>query len=103
MIGEGSNMDSIQVISIIRSIAESEGVDPNLAQAIAEHETGLDAARARYEDHYLYLVSPEKFARLLGISAATETVFQKISWGPMQIMGANCRSMGFQSQLPLLT
>lgn len=95
-------MDQKSTINIIRSVAGSEGVDINLAQAIAEHETGLDGSKARYEDAYSYLVTPDKFSKLLGISEATETMFQKCSWGPLQVMGANCRSMGYLSQLPLL-
>jgi soluble lytic murein transglycosylase-like protein len=96
-------MDKNAVISIVRSTAGSVGIDPNLAQAIAEHETACDPTKTRYEPDWAYLVTPDKFAKVLGISERTETELQKFSWGALQVMGSVARELGYQAQLPLLS
>ena len=95
-------MDKNAVLNIVRSTAGTVGIDPNLAQAIAEVESSLDPTVARYEKNFPYILTPDKFAKTLNISTETEHEFQKFSWGVMQLMGVCARELGFQSMLPLL-
>jgi soluble lytic murein transglycosylase-like protein len=95
-------MKDTQVVNIVRSIAGEVGIDPNLAHAVATVESRLDPSVARYEENFHYILTPERFAKLLGITTRTETEFQRCSWGVMQVMGAVARELNYQAQLPLL-
>ena len=97
-----SLFDSKTYINTIRSTAGSVGVDPNLAQAIAEVESGCDPTKMRYEKDWKYLVTPEKYATLLNITVDTETHLQMFSYGPLQVMGSVARELGYSAALNLL-
>lgn len=75
-------------------------VDAALVRSICQVESGGISGRCRYESGYSYLVSPSHWAVNSGISVQTEIVMQKTSWGLMQLMGANFRSLGFSGQWP---
>jgi hypothetical protein len=94
--------DAKTYINTIRSTAGSMNVDPNLAQAIAEVESGCDPTKMRYEKNWSYLVTPEKFATLLNITVDTETQLQMFSYGPLQVMGSVARELGYAAALNLL-
>lgn len=90
------------IINLIDSTSQLIGIDPNLAMAIAGHESGFEPAVARYESAWKYLVVPKTYAARLGISLATEIVLQSMSWGCFQVMGSVCRELGYQDHLTLL-
>jgi uncharacterized protein YihD (DUF1040 family) len=79
--------------------AAKHQLDVNLVRAISLHESaGGSRWRVRYEPHFRHLVRPAEFAKKHVISA-----LQKMSWGPMQIMGAVAREDGFTDHLTKLT
>lgn len=71
--------------------AQSHGLPVDLVTAVATVESALDPLAARYEPHFRWTVP----FSCPGCSSATETAFQKTSWGLMQIMGAVARERGF--------
>jgi hypothetical protein len=75
------------------------GLDPSLVSAIAFVETGYKRKLVRFEPKWNYFYQAEVFARNLGITVETEQMFQSVSWGPLQIMGTNCRRLGFNGFL----
>lgn len=84
---------------ILDHCAGLHGVDPNLIAAIIQTESGGIPYRIRVEPTFAYLSAPERWAGRLGITKETEIVCQKISWGPMQIMGATARDLGYEDHL----
>jgi hypothetical protein len=95
-------MDSDRTISYVKEISTGMGLDVNLALAISFVESSLDTTKVRYEPKWEYLVNPDKYAGQLGITLETEVQLQKMSFGPLQIMGSNARSLGFNGTLVLL-
>lgn len=87
---------------MITNIATGYNLDPHLAMAIVQQESGGNPYAIRYEALWRYLVTPATFANSLHISAATETVLQSMSWGLMQVMGSVARELGFTDPMPKL-
>ena len=83
-------------------ICDSWGVDPMLAAAIIQVESGGDPNAMRYEPDYRWTLTPEKYARGLRVTTITELILQKFSYGLFQTMGAVCRELGYEESLPLL-
>lgn len=96
-------MDMRSLTQLIADMAKDNGIDPDLALAIASHESGFDTDAVRYEESWTYLVTPYHYAALMNISEATETVLQKMSWNCLQVMGGVCRELGYQGHLINLT
>lgn len=61
-------------------------------------ESGRNPA-IRYEKHYRWLDKTREFAKLNGWSNDTEIALQRFSYGPIQIMGATARWLGFKGHL----
>lgn len=57
-------------------------------------ESRGDRYALRYEPHYRWLFRPEGMAQELGIPVVTEIMQQRVSWGLLQLMGANARVLG---------
>lgn len=72
-----------------------------LVLGIIEVESGGDRYAARNEQNYRWTVPQAK--RPAVCTQGTEVVFQKTSWGLMQVMGAVAREHGFTGWLPELT
>ncbi|WP_457641443.1 lytic transglycosylase domain-containing protein [Persephonella sp.] len=70
---------------------------------IIQTESSFNPLACRFEKNYKWLKNPLKFAKSLGITADTEIVFQKTSWGLMQVMGAVYRELGYQGYLNALS
>lgn len=87
---------------IAAAAAQRHGLDVNLVRAISIVESVGNPWRVRYEEKFQYLYRCELFARQLGISTATEETLQRISWGPMQIMGSVAREDGYTDHLTKL-
>jgi soluble lytic murein transglycosylase-like protein len=99
---EIKTMDMTSVQNLIRSICGSEGVDPELAIAIAWTESNFDTGVVRYERGYPYSISPEKYAARLLITEETEKLLQSMSWNVFQVMGATARECGLTGHLTSL-
>jgi len=69
---------------------------------IIETESDFNPYAARYEPHYRWLVSPERYYRYYSSNPETEIILQKTSIGLMQVMGANYRKMGYTKPLTAL-
>lgn len=88
--------------NIITKEAGNLGIDRDLVGAMIMCESSGMRSAARFEPKFNYLYSPDAFAARLGITRVTEEVFQKTSWGYMQVMGAVARELGFENMLPEL-
>ena len=78
------------------------GIDVRAIAAVAMTESSGNPFVTRYEEHYTWLVDPEKYAKTNGIQLEQERYFQKTSWGMMQIMGGVAREMGYYGPLTRL-
>lgn len=90
------------VESEIVKASEHFRLDANLIRAIVFKESEGDLFRPRFEPAFRSLWAPREYAEKLRVSVITEETMQKMSWGPMQIMGATARWQGFESHLPML-
>ncbi len=70
-----------------------------IIMGIIETESSFNPYAARYEPHYRWLVTPEKFFRNYTTNPETEVILQKTSIGLMQLMGANYRALGYTRPL----
>lgn len=77
-------------------------IDPILVGAIIRQESNNNPYAIRFEPKYKWILTTEYFARKNGSSQDTEINGQKTSWGPMQIMGAVARELGFWAWFPQL-
>lgn len=84
---------------LIKNLASFNGVDQNLAVAIAEVESHFNELAARFEANWKYAYNVDGFAKPLNISADTERIFQMTSWGMMQVMGTRLRELGLRGNL----
>lgn len=82
-----------------RALAEEKGklhaVDPNLILAMMVKESTGNPWAERPEPGYRWLWYPRELGEKLGTGEQLETIFQKCSWGLLQLMGANYRALGF--------
>lgn len=80
------------VQKIVAETAQDHGLEPSLALAIAEVESGFDPYASRYEVGFRYLDRTVKRPRTCSIQ--TELNHQATSWGVMQVMGIVARELG---------
>jgi len=83
-------------------VCDRFGCDPALVAAIITVESQWNPYAVRYESGYRWLHQPERYARQQGIALEVEELFQRMSWGLMQLMGGSAREMGFNLPLPAL-
>lgn len=93
------HLERAKAESLIRSLANFNGIDPDLAIAIAEVESHFDELAVRYEPNWKYAYNMQSFAKHVGISEDTEKILQMCSWGQMQVMGTRIRELGFRKNL----
>lgn len=86
--------------NIIDKTSKRHGLDPTLIGAFCYVESGGKPSASRYEPNWRYFVTPDVFAKRLGITVETESVHQATSFGIMQVMGTVARELGFQDNLP---
>jgi len=93
------------------NIASEYYLPSELVLAIIKVESGNNCFAMRYEPTYQWLWDVEKrtpwhdrepFPSYAFSSSETERIGQKISWGPMQIMGALARELGYSDRFPKL-
>lgn len=93
-------MSPRELREVARGIAELRGLDPVLVAAVVEQESGWRPEATRYEEHYRWLVVPAEGCGLE--DSAAELRGQRTSWGLLQIMGANARSLGLSGPFEAL-
>ena len=72
-----------------------------IVYGICKQESTFIQSACRYEPNYKWLYKPDKVKPKL-CSVDTETIFQKTSWGIMQVMGAVYREYGDTDWLPVI-
>lgn len=85
--------------NMLYGASKSMEIDVNLLAAIVMQESGGKSWVTRYEQSYIYLVTPASFAQQRGISEMTEIQLQKMSWGLLQVMGGVAREVGYTGDL----
>ncbi len=90
--------------AMIQHFGDRFDIDPALIAAMVMVESSGKAYRARYEPEVSdnYLVDVKGHALRLGITASTERIQQRTSWGLLQVMGFTARDDGFTGLLPEL-
>jgi hypothetical protein len=106
----------------IRAAAQRYNLPHLLLEAMVMTESDGNSGVWRYEPRYRYLVDVETGSPFRPLTAAenaseqapadfphprhssrdTEWVGQQASWGPLQVMGAVARELGFRHPFPLL-
>lgn len=74
----------------------SEPDNKELLLAILEVESSNGKNLMREEPQYKWLHKPKEWAKKFGLSEEIEIDQQKKSYGPLQIMGATARELGFE-------
>lgn len=83
----------------INNIAKKYQINPKIVGAIIMQESAGEPCATRYEDHYKWLLHPDRYAKINKVSRSTEVIHQKTSWGLMQIMGGVARELGFNDHM----
>jgi len=93
-----------KILELAVKTAQAKGLTglEHIICGIIQKESAFNPYTARYEPHYRWLYKPEKFYKTYSSSIKTEIVFQKTSWGLMQVMGALARELGYEKPLPFL-
>lgn len=94
---------SDEISAIIKKYANQFNIEPSLVAAICMQESGFEPWRARYEPAWPFFTFVLHYSQLLGITSETELMFQKTSWGMMQIIGDVARELGYDGHLPKLS
>lgn len=84
---------------LISFYAVKYDVDPVVIGAIVHQESRGKVCATRYEPKYRYLYQVEFYAKENSITAETERMHQKTSWGLMQVMGGVAREYGYSGSL----
>ena len=85
--------------NILSEASEHRKVPLPLLAAIAQQESGGRAWVCRYEPAWATFLTPDVFAKSIGISLDTEKIQQATSWGLFQVMGTVLRELGFMDSL----
>ena len=82
-----------QLIQFVKTQATQLGLDPALACAVVEQESGWNRWAIRYEPaFYVRYEQPQNLT-------ATEKTARAISWGLFQLMGQCARELGYKGDL----
>lgn len=87
---------------VFRDVCSRFAIDSTLVAAVVTVESTWDPHAFRYEPAFAYPFKAEEFSKLHRITLSSELVFQKTSFGLMQIMGGVARELGFVGQLSQL-
>lgn len=91
-----------ELVEVIKIQADYWALDWRLVAAIVIVESSGVSAVNRYEPKWRWYFNPSYWAKRLKITDKTEFINQAISWGPMQVMGAVARELGYKDNLPAL-
>jgi soluble lytic murein transglycosylase-like protein len=88
---------------IARAVARDFGLPEELVLAVMDVESSGNTYAVRFEPGYRWLHEPSDHARRLRITLQTEITCQRMSWGPLQVMGATARELEMKDHLPMLS
>lgn len=88
---------------LISQIAKGDNIDPDLVSAIVLQESGGNPWLTRFEPEWHYFNDPAFHSKQCWVTIETEHVMQAMSWGPMQVMGAVARDLGWGAELTRLS
>ena len=94
-------MVTTDLIIIIERYAEEYKIPEEIIYGICKTESDLQMLACRYEPNYKWTLNPAKTKPKL-CSIQTEEIFQKVSWGLGQVMGAVLREYGYTDWLPAI-
>lgn len=83
-------------VAAVKAKAVSLGIDPALACALVEQESGWNPWSIRYEPAFQQRYETNKG------HTPTEATARSISWGLFQTMGETVRAVGYKGDLPQL-
>lgn len=92
-------LEMAPIIPIVTTAAERFEINRFIIQALIIVESSGNPKAARYERQFTYLCDPKAHGKRLGVTEETERLFQKTSWGLMQVMGGTARDLGFEGPL----
>ncbi len=78
--------------------AEKYNIPPAIVYGVCMQESSMSPYAARYEKHYRWLYKPKQ-VKPKTCSLETERIFQKTSFGMMQMMGGVYRELGYEGWL----
>lgn len=87
---------SKELEALVKEKAIAVGIDPALACAVIEQESGWNPWSIRYEPAFFTRYESSQ------IATATEKVARSISWGLFQTMGQSVRDAGYKGDLAAL-
>jgi len=92
-------MVTSDLVGIIEQYSAKYAIPENIIYGVCMQESNFQMMACRYEPGYKWLYHPET-TKPKGCSMETEKVFQKVSWGIGQCMGAVLREYGYTDWLP---
>lgn len=93
-------MEREEIRKIVSRECRLKKLKEEVIEAIIQVESGWKDKIARYEKRFVYTHKVDFFAKIHKITPETENMFQKCSWGLMQIMGGTARDLGFSGWIP---
>ncbi len=98
-------MSKDAIFTILDKVLEKYGKKDwkHIILGIIKTESSFNPYACRFEPKWSYLKTPSKYAKELRITVDTEIVFQKTSWGLMQVMGSVYRELGYDGHLNALS
>jgi soluble lytic murein transglycosylase-like protein len=92
-----------RVIELVKNELKNREEFTHIILGIIQTESSFNPLACRFEKNWNYLKTPSYYAKKLGITTDTEMIFQKISWGLMQVMGSVYRELGYSGYLNALS
>src|SRR4051812_12468416 len=90
------------ILGVIKAKALQHRIEPALLAAFTAVESSGDPGATRHEPKTRkFVVDAEvlRYSRAAGVTVGEEIFQQMTSWGLMQVMGFNCRELGFRGKL----
>lgn len=94
-------MITVEFVEIVKEHAGAFNLPASIIYGICMQESNGKMIACKYTPKYKWLFNPEQVKPKL-CSVKTEKVFQKVSWGVMQCMGAVYRELGYTDWLPAI-
>jgi hypothetical protein len=81
-------------LELLNEAAEHYKIEKKFLFSLAKFESDMNPFAVRYEKGYRWLYNPERMAKRHKVTTETMTALQSMSWGLLQVMGANLYDVG---------